>query len=192
MNRKGTLTFFFFLRLTLTPSTDTTMLTFFFLMFFTLNSYCEKTKKQKTDRVKLIHSDSTVTVALRELLQYLLAVSSFLYQVFRISHCSAGTPCREFLQEYQRHQRSIRSEKLELLGQLYDYSSTGCHVCIGVRRQMETHDFLSSKSAELFVNPWWLGCWELPLCFHQKLAWDQAHFTAGTQRDTALETIIPL
>lgn len=43
---KTSLTFFFFLRLTFTPSTDTTMLTFFFLMFFTLNSYCrEKTGK---------------------------------------------------------------------------------------------------------------------------------------------------
>lgn len=43
---KTALTFFFFLRLTFTPSTDTTMLTFFFLMFFTLNSYCrEKTGK---------------------------------------------------------------------------------------------------------------------------------------------------
>lgn len=37
-----------------------------------------------------------------------------------------------------------------------------------------------------------LGCRELPLYFHQKLAGNQAHFTAGTQRDMALETIIPL
>lgn len=43
-SQKKRLTFFFFLRLTFTPSTETTMLTFFFLMFFTLNSYCrEKT-----------------------------------------------------------------------------------------------------------------------------------------------------
>lgn len=47
---KTSLTFFFFLKLTFTPSTDTTMLTFFFLMFFTLNSYC----KEKTNRDVLI------------------------------------------------------------------------------------------------------------------------------------------
>lgn len=34
-----TLTFCFLRRITFTPSTDTTMLTFFFLMFLALNSY---------------------------------------------------------------------------------------------------------------------------------------------------------
>lgn len=34
------ITFFFFLRTTFTPSTDTMRLTFFFLMFLALNSYC--------------------------------------------------------------------------------------------------------------------------------------------------------
>lgn len=36
------LTFFFFFRITFTPSTDTMMLTFFFLMFLALNSYCKE------------------------------------------------------------------------------------------------------------------------------------------------------
>lgn len=36
----GPLTFFFFFRITFTPSTETMMLTFFFLMFLALNSYC--------------------------------------------------------------------------------------------------------------------------------------------------------
>lgn len=45
--KKRSLTFFFFLKITFTPSTDTTMWTFFFLMFFTLNSYCtEKTENR--------------------------------------------------------------------------------------------------------------------------------------------------
>lgn len=36
------ITFFFFRSATFTPSTDTMMLTFFFLIFFTLNSYCKE------------------------------------------------------------------------------------------------------------------------------------------------------
>lgn len=56
MFKKTSLTFFFFLRLTFTPSTDTTMLTFFFLMFFTLNSYCrEKTGKHMLINVLVIN-----------------------------------------------------------------------------------------------------------------------------------------
>ena len=39
------LTFFFLRRITLTQSVDTTMLTFFFFMFFSLNSYCGKKGK---------------------------------------------------------------------------------------------------------------------------------------------------
>lgn len=35
------LTFLFLCRMTLMESVDTTMLTFFFFMFFSLNSYCE-------------------------------------------------------------------------------------------------------------------------------------------------------
>lgn len=38
----GPPTFFFFFRMTFTPSTDTTRLTFFFLMFLALNSYCRE------------------------------------------------------------------------------------------------------------------------------------------------------
>lgn len=40
-SNSGSLTFFFFFRITFTPSTDTMMLTFFFLMFLALNSYCK-------------------------------------------------------------------------------------------------------------------------------------------------------
>lgn len=39
--RLEALTFLFLRRTTLMESVDTTMLTFFFLMFFSLNSYCE-------------------------------------------------------------------------------------------------------------------------------------------------------
>lgn len=38
-------TFFFFFRMTFTPSTDTMRFTFFFLMFLALNSYCRRWKK---------------------------------------------------------------------------------------------------------------------------------------------------
>lgn len=41
---KKCFTFCFFLRVTLTPSTDTMMPTFFFLMFFALNSYWKRSK----------------------------------------------------------------------------------------------------------------------------------------------------
>jgi len=41
----GLPTFFFFFRMTFTPSTDTMRLTFFFLMFLALNSYCGGQKK---------------------------------------------------------------------------------------------------------------------------------------------------
>lgn len=41
---KKCFTFCFFLRVTLTPSTDTMMPTFFFLMFFALNSYWKQSK----------------------------------------------------------------------------------------------------------------------------------------------------
>lgn len=41
----GLPTFFFFFRMTFTPSTDTMRLTFFFLMFLALNSYCRGQKK---------------------------------------------------------------------------------------------------------------------------------------------------
>ena len=46
------LTFFFFFRITFTPSTETMMLTFFFLMFLALNSYCgrEGTEKHSQSR----------------------------------------------------------------------------------------------------------------------------------------------
>lgn len=40
----GLPTFFFFFRITFTPSTDTMRLTFFFLMFLALNSYCRGQK----------------------------------------------------------------------------------------------------------------------------------------------------
>lgn len=38
-------TFFFFFRMTFTPSTDTMRFTFFFLIFLALNSYCRRWKK---------------------------------------------------------------------------------------------------------------------------------------------------
>jgi len=41
------LTFLFLRIITLTKSVDMTMLTFFFFIFFSLNSYCEKKKKFK-------------------------------------------------------------------------------------------------------------------------------------------------
>lgn len=49
------LTFFFFFRITLTPSTETIMLTFFFLMFLALNSYCkrEENKEAQSDDISV-------------------------------------------------------------------------------------------------------------------------------------------
>lgn len=56
--KRNWLTFFFFLKLTFTPSTETTMLTFFFLMFFTLNSYCgDKTRGFIVNRRSMWRSD---------------------------------------------------------------------------------------------------------------------------------------
>lgn len=40
---------FFFFRITFTPSTETIMLTFFFLMFLALNSYCRRERNSNAD-----------------------------------------------------------------------------------------------------------------------------------------------
>lgn len=49
------LTFFFFFRITFTPSTETIMLTFFFLMFLALNSYCKWEETKKRNLVRAVH-----------------------------------------------------------------------------------------------------------------------------------------
>lgn len=52
----GLPTFFFFFRMTFTPSTDTMRLTFFFLIFLALNSYCGRWKK--TPELAFPHQES--------------------------------------------------------------------------------------------------------------------------------------
>lgn len=52
----GLPTFFFFFRMTFTPSTDTMRLTFFFLIFLALNSYCRGWKK--TPELAFLHRES--------------------------------------------------------------------------------------------------------------------------------------
>lgn len=51
--RKKRLTFFFFLKVIRTPSTETSIDTFFFLIPFALNSYCNATDKRTIVNTKI-------------------------------------------------------------------------------------------------------------------------------------------
>lgn len=53
------LTFFFFLSVTLTPSTDTSIVTFFFLMPFALNSYWKREKIKEVERGGMFYGQLT-------------------------------------------------------------------------------------------------------------------------------------